>query len=255
MINRAFGKMEHYKLFSLSVRKGCQYLVIAIWVIGALASCNTLEKASLHGLNSGFYRLKSDTIKSQNVYLDVTDEKIDVYHHLKKQPEKNQFLTIPLNTKTDSLILHPMVFKKQSLDVDITSILIKYRPAAYGLPAQLTTDLNLALYVGWRYDYYYLMSKKDPLGRTYRKLSNKGYDFGFFAGPGATPINPSTTQNKRMDEYSGMIIQTGIAGFIESNVASFGLAIGYDYLLNPDRKIWLYQNKPWVGFVVGVALN
>jgi hypothetical protein len=52
-----------------------------------------------------------------------------------------------------------------------------------------------------------------------------------------------------------MIIQTGIAGFIESNVASFGLAVGYDYLMNPDRKIWIYTNKPWVGFVVGIALN
>ena len=68
-------------------------------------------------------------------------------------------------------------------------------------------------------------------------------------------INPSTTNNKRIDEYSGMIIQTGIAGFLESNVASFGLSIGYDYLLNPDRKIWIYHNKQWVGFIVGIALN
>ena len=82
-----------------------------------------------------------------------------------------------------------------------------------------------------------------------------GYDFGFFAGPGATIINPFNTNNKRADEYSGMIIQTGVAGFLETNVASFGLSIGYDYLLNPDRKIWMYQNKPWVGFIVGIALN
>jgi len=72
-----------------------------------------------------------------------------------------------------------MVFKKQSLDVDITSILLKYRPSVYGLPAQLTTDLNMALYVGWRHDYFHLMSKKDPLGRSYHKISNHGYDFGF----------------------------------------------------------------------------
>ena len=113
----------------------------------------------------------------------------------------------------------------------------------------------MALYVGWRYDYYHITSKRDPLGRSYHKISNRGYDFGFFAGPGTTLISPFTTQNKKTDEYSGMIIQTGIAGFIESNVASFGLAIGYDYLLNPDRKIWIYNNKPWIGFVVGIALN
>jgi hypothetical protein len=247
-------KVKYFNLFGLFIRTSYKYLVAAIWVMGVLASCNTLEKASLHGLNSGYYKLKSDNKNAQNVYLDVTDEKIDVYQHIKRQPDKKQFLTIPLNT-TDSLIFKPMVFKKQSLDIDITSIVLKYRPSVYGLPAQLTTDLNMALYVGWRYDYYHIMSKKDPLSRSYHKISNRGFDFGVFAGPGATLISPFTTQNKRTDEYSGMIIQTGIAGFIESNVASFGVAIGYDYLLNPDRKIWIYSNKPWVGFILGIALN
>lgn len=247
--------MKHFKLFGLFINRSCKYIVIAIWVIGVFSSCNTLEKASLHGLNSGYYKLKSDTIKAQGVYLDVTEEKIDIYHHIKHQTDKKQFLTIPLNTISDSLILNPMVFKKQGLDIDITSIILKYRPSVYGLPAQLTTDLNMALYVGWRYDYYHITSKRDPLGRSYHKISNRGYDFGFFVGPGTTLISPFTTQNKKTDEYSGMIIQTGIAGFIESNVASFGLAIGYDYLLNPDRKIWIYNNKPWIGFVVGITLN
>ncbi len=52
-----------------------------------------------------------------------------------------------------------------------------------------------------------------------------------------------------------MIVQAGFAGFIESNIASFGLAVGYDYLLSANRELWVYQNKPWVGLVVGVALN
>jgi hypothetical protein len=38
-------------------------------------------------------------------------------------------------------------------------------------------------------------------------------------------------------------------------MASFGLATGFDYLLGSERNIWLYRNKPWVGFVVGLALN
>lgn len=247
--------MKNFKSFGLSFKIDYKYIIIPIWVIGILASCNTLEKASLHGLNRGYYKLKSDNINNQNVYLDVTDEKIDVYHHLKQQPDEKQFMTIPLNTTADSLIFNPMVFKKQSLDVDITSIILKYRSSVSDLPAQLTTDLNMALYIGWRHDNYHIRNKRDPLGRSYHKISNRGYDFGFFAGPGTTLISPFTTQNKRTEEYNGMIIQTGIAGFIESNVASFGLAVGYDYLLNSDRKIWIYNNKPWVGFIVGIALN
>jgi hypothetical protein len=196
--------MKYFKLFGLFIKISYKYIVIAIGVNGVLSSCNILEEASLHGLNSGYYKLKSDNKNTQNVYLDVTDEKIDVYHHIKLQPDKKQFLTIPLNTM-DSLKFNPMVFKKQSLDVDITSIVLKYRPSVYGLPAQLTTDLNMAMYVGWRYDSYHIKSKKDPMGRSYHKISNRGYDFGFFSGPGTTLISPFTTQNKRTDEYSGMI--------------------------------------------------
>jgi hypothetical protein len=244
-------KMKPVKLRGLFI----SYIVIATLVIGLLGSCNTLEKASFHGFNNGYYKLKSDNINTQDVYVDVTDEKIDVYRLIKRQPNKKQFLTVPFNSTTDSLLLNPMVFMKQSLDVDITSILLKYRPSVYGLPAQLTTDLNMALYVGWRHDYYHITSNKSPLGKYSYKMRNRGFDFGVFAGPGTTLISPFTTQNKRADEYNGMIFQTGIAGFIESNIASFGLAVGYDYLLNPDRKIWIYTDKPWVGFVVGIALN
>lgn len=236
----------------MRIRYAC--FVIAICLIGILSSCNTLEKASKHGLNNGYYKLISENKNAEPVYLDVTNEQIDVYHHINRQPDEKHFLTIPLN-KTDSLISSPIIFKKQSLDVDITSILLKYRPAVYGLPAQLTTDLNIALYAGWRYDSYHIISKKDPLGKRTHKISNRGYDFGVFAGPGTTLISPFTTKNRRNDEYSGMIIQVGIAGFIESSLASFGLTIGYDFLLNTDRKIWIYNNKPWVGFIVGIALN
>jgi hypothetical protein len=97
--------------------------------------------------------------------------------------------------------------------------------------------------------------KTDPLGKRYHKMSNWGYDFGFFTGPGSTQISPFTTNNQITDEYSGLIIQTGFAGFIESNVASFGISIGVDYLMNSDRDVWIYTNKPWVGFIVGIALN
>lgn len=231
-----------------------KYIIISISVIGLLSSCNTLEKASSHGFNCGYYKLKSENKNIENVYLAITDEQINVYQHKKQHLDQKQFLTIPLKT-TDSLIFNQMVFKKQSLDFDLTSILFKYRPSSYGLPAQLTTDLNIALYTGWRYDSYQIKRKKDPLGKRYYKINNRGYDFGFFAGPGTTLVSPFTTRNNRSDEYNGMIIQGGIAGFIELSMASFGFAAGYDYLLSQDRKIWIYNNKPWIGFVVGIALK
>lgn len=231
-----------------------KYIIISVALFALITSCNTLEKASKHGFNSGYYKFESKEKSVQNVYVDVADEKIDVYNQIENQPDKNAFLTISLKP-SDSLPIGPMVFKKQSIDIDITAILLKYRPSVYGLPGQMTTDFNIALYSGWRYDNYKIVSKMDPLGKNHRKINNWGYDFGLFAGPGATLISPFTTQNIVTDEYSGMIIQTGIAGFIESNIASFGIAVGFDSLLNSDREVWIYNKKPWVGFIVGIALN
>lgn len=236
------------------IRQNSKCFFLAIWVIGILTSCNTLEKSSMHGFNSGYYKMKSENEQTQNVYLDVNEEKIDVYTGIKNQPENKQQLSISIDN-TDSLIIQPVLFKKQSLDIDVTSVLLKYRPSVSGLPAQLNTDLNMALYVGWRHDYYFVTRRKDPLNRNYTKINTRGYDIGFFTGPGTTMISPFTTRNQRSDEYSGMILQAGFAGFFESHIASFGIAVGYDYLLNSDRNIWIYHHKPWIGFIVGIALN
>ena len=231
-----------------------KYKIVLIIIVGFTTSCKTIEKASTHGLISGYYVLKSENKNLQDVYLDISEEKIDVYPRVKRIPDKANMFNIPLGT-TDSVNFKEIIFKKESIDIDITSILLKYRSSVRGLNAQLNTDLNIALYGGWRHDNYHLIDKEDPLGKRYTKVGKLGYDVGFFAGLGTTMINAYTTQNKRNDEYSGMIFQTGFAGFIESSVASFGLSIGYDYLLNSDRKIWIYRNKPWIGFIVGVALN
>jgi hypothetical protein len=52
-----------------------------------------------------------------------------------------------------------------------------------------------------------------------------------------------------------MVLQFGVASFLESNVASFGIAAGFDYLCSPDIKVWIYNNRPWIGFIIGLALN
>lgn len=231
-----------------------KYIIIPALFFVLLTSCSTVEKASMHGFNSGYYKLELKNKNTLQVYADVTDQKIDVYQQENKQPGKDPFLIIPL-IPLDSLMFIPVVFHKASLDIDITSVLLKFRPSVYGLQQQMTSDFNIALYAGWRYDKYSVAGKKNPLGMHIAKIKSHGYDLGFFAGPGLTLISPFTTQNNQTNEYSGMIIQTGIAGFIETTVVSFGLAVGYDYLMNADRKVWIYRNKPWVGFVVGIALN
>ena len=34
-----------------------------------------------------------------------------------------------------------------------------------------------------------------------------------------------------------------------------GFGVGWDYLTDRDKNIWIYQNKPWIGLTLGLNLN
>lgn len=218
-----------------------------------LCGCRVIEQSSQHGFVSGRYTQSADSSDTKHVYLDITEESATIYNM--SGDEVGAPVRIISLQHADSTYDKPLLFHKTSLDIDITSILLKYRPATNLLPAQLSTDLNVAIYTGWRHDHYRITQNKDALGRNHPKIVTRGYDFGMLAGTGSTAINSSTTNNHVSLEYNGMILQFGIAAFIETNFASFGLASGFDHLLSSDRKNWIYNQKPWLGFVVGIALN
>jgi len=229
-----------------------KYIVISAMIVLAY-SCSVIEKASQHGFDSDYYIYRSERERAQKVYADLTEEKIDVYRVTNNKIGK-KLISIPFST-SDSIDDNSIKFSEKNLDIDITTVLLKYRFSAKNLPAQLVTDFNAAIYAGWRHDNYFVKTSKDPLGNYKNRIVNRGYDFGIFTGPGTTLIGPFTTNNAFSNEYYGFMLQFGIAGFLESNIASFGIAAGLDYLLSEHRKIWIYNNKPWVGFVVGIALN
>jgi hypothetical protein len=222
-------------------------------IIIPVCSCSVIEKSSMHGFESEYYKFSSRDEGVKEVYADLSDDKINVYEATDKKLG-DLIISIPFSSN-ENLPDTAIKFTERSLDVDLTTILIKFRPSVYGLPSQLNTDFNVALYAGWRHDAYYIRTTRDPLGNYKNRIVNRAYDFGIFAGPGTTLISPFNTLHVFSDEYNGFILQAGLAGFLESNIASFGIATGFDYLLNKDRKIWIYNNKPWVGFIIGIALN
>jgi len=218
-----------------------------------LNACSILERSSDHQFSSGYYKVKPAQNGHSRIYGTIESEQISIYASESDSGLKKLKTLYLLDT--GELCHYPMVFSKQSLDIDITTILLKYRPSIKGLPAQMSVDFNAAIYAGWRFDHYYIKSKTDPLGKCRYKTINRGFDFGIFAGPGTTVVNPFSTRGIVVDEYNGMILQYGLAGFLESDVASFGFAVGSDYLVGPDSKNWIYTHKPWLGFIVGIALN
>ena len=148
------------------------------------------------------------------------------------------------------------VFRQNSLDADILSILLKYRPSINGFPNQLNTSiLNGALYLGYRTDLYKLTYTQSPLRIFRRDIVHYGFSFGIFTGVGSSGIDEFVTQNGINIQYDGFLNVSGIAVIIALNKLTFGLTFGADHLLDKNRKAWIYQGKPWVGLSVGLNLN
>jgi hypothetical protein len=122
-----------------------------------------------------------------------------------------------------------------------------------GVPVQLNANLNALLYMGARKDFYIVRTSKSVLNRNSSKIKHLGYDFGIFGGIGITPVNPTVTNNNTDLEYDGMVFQKGVGAFITIDNISVGLTLGFDNLLNSDSKIWIYNNKPYIGIAIGIA--
>lgn len=225
--------------------------VLALCCCGA---CSVVEQSSRHGFDSGNFTVKTDTHRLKKAYINVQDDSIVVYARKADTLEMPPAFSISL-LSNDTICNYPFSFNKQSLDIDITSILLKYRPGRNGLPAEFTADFNAALYAGWRWDYFTIKTKKDALQQCKKEISGRGFDIGAFAGLGTTPVNSFSTLGTVINEYSGMVFQYGLAGFLETKLVSFGLGAGFDALLTADKNAWIYHNKLWLGFVVGIALN
>ncbi|MEY3421497.1 MAG: hypothetical protein RIR48_1789 [Bacteroidota bacterium] len=232
------------------------HVIIYVMIFSALmfSSCSVLEKASSHGFESGYYTMKQAGKNDLPVYVQSSEVDKRVHEITQAGVDENLYLLIPQGIQ-DSICQIPATFSKQSLDIDITSVLFKVRPTNAGIPLQLTSDFNAAMYLGWRYDTYNVKSQATPLGQCDYRMINRGFDIGCFAGLGTTPVNPFFTSDKVDREYSAMILQYGIAAFLESSMASFGISLGADHMIGPDRRHWIYQNRPWVGFIIGIALN
>ena len=225
-----------------------------------LVSCTTIEQAATHGFNSGYYRMHSAG-KVEKVYASVEDNRITAYTVSAKNLSDRSILNCSL-LPSDSACHYPFHFSKTSIDIDLTSVLFKYRPTrswttpvSGHLPGQLVTDFNAAIYAGPRFDKYNIIAQQDPLGKCRYRVVNRGFDVGILAGLGTTPINPFTTRNQLTTEYSALLIQTGLAAFIETSFASFGISGGFDFITGSQRRYWVYQGKPWIGLVIGIALN
>lgn len=213
-----------------------------------LSGCATVSNVPDSQLTSGEYtRLKDEPggkrVK-ERLYLEVKEDSI-------------QAIPIDENGQASGspyAVLEGNRFMKPSFDIDVLVIVFKYRPEVPSLPSQLTTDFNGNMFLGYRKDWFTIRDHATPFGRQ-RKVRQRSVTLGGFAGVGTTFVSPWTTNQQTTDEYSGFIYSNGFSGMLGFKALTVGVGVGWDYLVDRDKDIWIYQGKPWFGLALSLNLN
>ena len=233
----------------------------AVWTVFTfilgISGCRTGKETSNYQLSDGYYKGKIFNNQNNRVYIHNSEDTISIYLVQRKTKSIDTLnelkKTFPQLASNFSLM--PATLKQASFDIDFLTIPFKYRPSQKEFPRQFNTNLNGALYVGYRTDIYRLRYVKTPFKSFNRKTPHYGLSFGLFTGLGGTTMNPSVTNNQIVSEYDGVVWSKGIAAIIGINNFTIGLALGYDDLLDYNKKKWLYQGKPWLGLAFGLNIN
>ena len=147
------------------------------------------------------------------------------------------------------------IFIRHSFDIDAFTTPFKFRPGVDGVPTQFNSALNGAVYLGYRSDHY-TFRNIDRTSSLEKKYNQKlGYGIGGFFGMGAAALNGRLLRNVIDYEYDGFILEYGTALLISYGSINTGIAVGADNLVDKYRKDWIYQNKPWIGILLGINLN
>ena len=240
-----FKILEHFLAFT------CLILLFS--------SCTVLQENSKHKFNDGIYQTKR--FSHNKVYvLKVDDDTIAVFPVLEFKDSTSILTKQRVNYSSlqkkfkDNKVSHN--FYRPSFDIDVMTIPLKYRPAEYILPNQLTTNFNGAVFAGYRLDDYKVSYKRTPLNIYKQTVKHIGYSAGLFAGIGNTLVDEYSLKTPNINiQYEGMILITGVAVNVAIEKFTVGIALGADYLLDKYHDAWIYEGKPCVGFTLGLDLN
>ena len=146
-------------------------------------------------------------------------------------------------------------YQSTAFDMDLTTMPLRYRPATSGLPGQLNDyNLNVNVHMGLRLD---LGRYRTTYFRRNQHSEIRSFSIGIggIVGLAPTAINSFNTLGRVADEYQALGISYGLSTTFSFSSFSAGLAVGYEKLTDRNNKIWIYDNKPWIGLTLGVNLN
>ncbi|OUJ71647.1 hypothetical protein BXP70_21445 [Hymenobacter crusticola] len=206
-------------------------------------------------LNDGWYDVMhlggNDTLearlRNQRVYVRQPSDSL-VFTPYSTQPAPT---SIRYQLQPD----HHVLLLDRRLDLDVFTIPVKVRPPRAGVPVQLNSNFNAALYLGRRLNFYYLSRQNITPWQQAPRIRATGIGYGGFLGLGSTLITGDVTRQQAGPEYEGLVLHAGLATLYDAHIFNVGLAAGFDHLIGPDRRYWIYQHRPWLGLLFSLDLN
>jgi len=228
---------------------------ILLWLAGSggLASCAVV--GNITQLPEGWYEVMhlggNDTLAArldrQRVYVQSRADSL-IFTPYSTQPTPP---TIQYRLQPD----HHVLLLDRRLDLDVFTIPVKVRPPRAGVPVQLNSNFNAALYLGRRFNFYYLSRQSVTPWQQAPRIRATGLGYGGFLGLGSTLITGDVTRQQAGPEYEGLVLHAGLATLYDARIFNVGLAAGLDHLIGPDRRFWIYQHRPWLGLLFSLDLN
>lgn len=228
----------------------CKISIISVLFFSS--ACSIVQNNNKENFTEGYYFLKEK--RKQHVFVNMQQDTVQI-HYLsseKKLISEQTPKIYPIYAREKLPISKLYV---SSFDVDFLTLILKFRPATSGMEAQINTNINGVVYLGRRVDAYTIKYTANPLKEYNRTVSHYGFSLGGFIGLGSSTIGQHTTNNQLSYEYDGVILNKGIAAIIAVDNFTIGFSLGFDNLLDKNKNVWIYQNKPNVGLAVGMNLN
>ncbi|CAN5567081.1 hypothetical protein BH23BAC1_BH23BAC1_32820 [soil metagenome] len=230
-----------------------QITILSLFIFLFLG-CNSLRETSKYEFQSARYYTSIIPSESNKVYVNVEEGTISI-HNIEVKEGREEIVEIPNLIFTENKFQERELFHNPSFDIDFLTVPIKFLFARQDVPNQLTTNFQGVVYIGYRNDFYNVSYRNHPINGPERRIRHIGSSIGLFGGIGATAINPWVTQDAVQIEYDGVIFSRGLAWIVGFNHINVGIAVGLDYLLDRNRTVWIYQNRPWIGTAIGFNLN
>ena len=235
-----------------------RWLRTALAALGALTGLAGCSVGHLPQLEPGYYQV----VQTNDPALNPAVSAAPHHRFYVEQPTADSLLLHSPTAETPGQALRyalrpgrHIVLLHREFDFDIFTLPFKVRPGREGVPTQLNTNFNAALYLGRRLDFYYLNQHPMPLGRTAPLIRTVGFGYGLFTGVGSSYITADLTRGHATLDYGGFVVHSGAAAIYDAHVFNVGSQQLVHANGHTDADYWLYDRKLWVGLLFGLNLN